>query len=195
MANYYTDHPEIAFYLQHPLMRRIVELREKGFADKDLYPDAPVDYEDCIENYKRLLEVVGDITANIIAPNSESVDLEGPHLENGRMIYASKTVENMEAMRKAGLTGDLEPAELRRHPVRVRLRGAAAEVPPAHLRRRDHVHGPDRARCRFGPPARHAQGDVERGTGMLAPERCEAVHHQRRLRHPPGPRPQRRRNP
>ena len=109
MANYYTDHPEIAFYLQHPLMRRIVELREKGFADKDLYPDAPVDYEDCIENYKRLLEVVGDITANIIAPNSESVDLEGPHLENGRMIYASKTVENMEAMRKAGLTGVAQP--------------------------------------------------------------------------------------
>ena len=98
MANYYTDHPEIAFYFQHPLMRRIVELREKGFADKDLYPEAPVDYEDCIENYKRILEVVGDITANIIAPNSESVDLEGPHLENGRMIYASKTVENMEAM-------------------------------------------------------------------------------------------------
>ena len=90
-------------------MRRIVELREKGFADKDLYPEAPVDYEDCIENYKRLLEVVGDITANIIAPNSESVDLEGPHLENGRMIYASKTVENMEAMRKAGLTGVAQP--------------------------------------------------------------------------------------
>ena len=109
MANYYTDHPEIAFHLRHPLMRRIVELREKGFADKDLYPDAPVDYEDCIENYKRLLEVVGDITANIIAPNSESVDLEGPHLENGRMIYASKTVENMEAMRKAGLTGVAQP--------------------------------------------------------------------------------------
>ena len=109
MENYYTDHPEIAFYLRHPLMRRIVELREKGFADKDLYPDAPVDFEDCIENYKRLLEIVGDIAAHVIEPNSESVDLEGPHLENGRMIYASKTVENMEAMRKAGLTGVAQP--------------------------------------------------------------------------------------
>ena len=67
MANYYTDHPEIAFYFQHPLMRRIVELREKGFADKDLYPEAPVDYEDCIENYKRLLEITGDVAANTIA--------------------------------------------------------------------------------------------------------------------------------
>ena len=45
------------------------------------------------------------MAANIIAPNSESVDLEGPHLENGRMIYASKTFENLEATRKAGLHG------------------------------------------------------------------------------------------
>ncbi|MBP5689791.1 MAG: acyl-CoA dehydrogenase family protein [Bacteroidales bacterium] len=105
MANYYTDHPEIAFHLDHPLMHRIVELRERNFADKEKYADAPVDYEDCIENYKRLLEILGDIAANIIAPNSEDVDLEGPHLENGRMKYASKTVENMDALRKAGLCG------------------------------------------------------------------------------------------
>ena len=105
MANYYTDHPEIGFYLNHPLMRRIVELKERGFSEKDRYEEAPVNYEDCIENYRRLLEITGDIAANIIAPNSESVDLEGPHLENGRMIYASKTLENLEATRKAGLWG------------------------------------------------------------------------------------------
>ena len=45
------------------------------------------------------------MAANIIEPNSESVDLEGPHLENGRMIYASKTYENLDATRKAGLWG------------------------------------------------------------------------------------------
>ena len=105
MANYYTDRPEIAFYLNHPLMRRIVELKERGFTDKDKYADAPVDHEDAIENYKRLLEIVGDVAANIIEPNSEAVDLEGPHLENGRMIYASKTFENMDAATKAGLWG------------------------------------------------------------------------------------------
>lgn len=105
MANYYTDHPEIGFHLEHPLMRRIVELKERNFADKDQFDDAPVNYEDAIENYKRLLEITGDVTANIIEPNSESVDLEGPHLENGRMIYASKTVENIEATRQAGLWG------------------------------------------------------------------------------------------
>jgi len=80
MANYYSDHPEIGFYLNHPLMARI-------------------------ENYKQILDITGDVAANIIAPNSEDVDLEGPHLENGRMIYASKTFENLDATRKAGLWG------------------------------------------------------------------------------------------
>ena len=105
MANYYSDHPEIGFYLNHPLMARIVELKEKGFADAKEYADAPVDFEDAIENYKRILDITGDVAANIIEPNSESVDLEGPHLENGRMIYASKTFENLDATRKAGLHG------------------------------------------------------------------------------------------
>ena len=105
MANYYSDHPEIAFHLQHPLMKRIVELKEKGYVDAKTYPDAPVDFEDAIENYKRILEITGDVAANIIEPNSESVDLEGPHLENGRMIYASKTFENLDATIKAGLHG------------------------------------------------------------------------------------------
>ena len=105
MANYYTDHPEIAFHLNHPLMKRIVELKERNYADKENFDDAPVNYEDAIENYKRILDITGDVAANIIEPNSESVDLEGPHLENNRMIYASKTFENLDATRKAGLWG------------------------------------------------------------------------------------------
>lgn len=105
MANYYTDHPEIEFHLDHPLMKRIVELKEKGYADKDQFADAPVCYEDAIENYKRVLDITGDVAAKIIEPNSESVDLEGPHLVDGRMVYASKTVENIDATCKAGLWG------------------------------------------------------------------------------------------
>ena len=105
MANYYTDHPEIEFHLDHLLMKRIVELKEKGYADKDQFADAPVCYEDAIENYKRVLDITGDVAANIIEPNSESVDLEGPHLVDGRMVYASKTVENIDATCKAGLWG------------------------------------------------------------------------------------------
>ena len=105
MANFYTDHPEYDFYLNHPEMQRVVELKERNFADKDKYEDAPVDFEDAIENYKRVLEITGDIAANIIEPNSEDVDLEGPHLVDGRMHYASKTYDNIEATRQAGLWG------------------------------------------------------------------------------------------
>lgn len=105
MANYYTDQPELKFHLHHPLMKRIVELKERDFADKDKYEDAPVDFDDAMENYEKMLEITGDVAANIIEPNSESVDEEGPHLENGRMIYASKTYENLDATRKAGLWG------------------------------------------------------------------------------------------
>lgn len=111
MSNYYTDHPEIGFQLNHPLMKRIVELKERNYADQEKFEDAPINFEDAIENYKRLLEITGDITANIIEPNSESVDLEGPHLENGRMLYASKTLENLEATRQAGLWGVSMPRQ------------------------------------------------------------------------------------
>ena len=86
-------------------MKRIVELKERNFADKDTFEDAPVDYNDAIDNYNHLLEIMGDITANIMEPNSESVDLEGPHLVDKRMVYASKTYENLDATRKAGLWG------------------------------------------------------------------------------------------
>ena len=86
-------------------MKRIVDLKERDYADKDAFEDAPVNYEDALENYKRMLDITGDVAANIIEPNSESVDLEGPHLKNGRMLYASKTVENIEATRQAGLWG------------------------------------------------------------------------------------------
>ena len=105
MANYYNDNPELKFHLEHPMMERIVELKEVGYRDKDKYPEAPKDLEDALENYNMVLEIAGDVAANIIEPNSESVDIEGPHLEDGRMIYASKTYENLDAMNKAGLNG------------------------------------------------------------------------------------------
>ena len=177
MANFYTDHPEYDFYLNHPEMQRVVELKERNFADKDKYEDAPVDFEDAIENYKRVLEITGDIAANIIEPNSEDVDLEGPHLVDGRMhriedlrqhrgytpgwlvgyLYAS-SLQRLEHAYHSVLYGlgdcfgcrcrlpeHLVAAGLHRDSLRVRFRGAAPEVHPACLRRRDNVYGPYRA--------------------------------------------------
>ena len=110
MANYYSDIPEIQFELKNsPLMPRIVELKERGFADKEAYDEAPQDYADAIDTYDKVLDIVGDITANVIAPNAEDVDAEGPHCEGGRVRYAAKTYENQEAMIKAGLNGVTMP--------------------------------------------------------------------------------------
>ncbi len=109
MANFYTEHPEIKFQLNHPLMKRIVELKERNYADKDEYDYAPQNLEDAIDNYDKVLEIAGDVCGNIIAPNAESVDAEGPSVENNRMIYASKTYENLDAVRKAGLNGVTMP--------------------------------------------------------------------------------------
>ena len=105
MANSYTDIPEIRFHMHHDMMKRIVELKERGFADKDKFDYAPQDFDDAMDTYDKVLEIVGDINANIIAPNAESVDAEGPHCENGRVRYAEKTYENLDATTKAGLNG------------------------------------------------------------------------------------------
>ena len=109
MANFYTDNPNIKFYLSHPLIKHIVELKERNFADKDKYDYAPENFEDAMDNYERVLELAGDVMANVVAPNAEAVDAEGPHLENNRMIYASKTYENLDATIKAGLNGVTMP--------------------------------------------------------------------------------------
>ena len=89
MANCYSDHEELKFELNHPLMKRIVELKERNFADKDKFDYAPLDYADTMDSYDRVLDIVGDITATTIADNAEGVDLEGPHHEGDRVRYAS----------------------------------------------------------------------------------------------------------
>lgn len=112
MANFYTDNDALKFHLSHPMMRKIVELKERNFADADKYDYAPRDFEDAMDSYERVLDIVGDVSANIIAENAESVDQEGPHVENGRVIYAEGTKKNLDACRKAGLMGMAMPRRL-----------------------------------------------------------------------------------
>lgn len=109
MANFYLDNPSLKHHLHHPLMERIVELKERGFADKDKYDYAPQDFEDAMDSYEKVLEIVGEICGDIIAPNAESVDHEGTSVANGRVTYAKGTQENLDAVRKAGLMGIAMP--------------------------------------------------------------------------------------
>ena len=105
MANFYTDSPELKHYLNHPLMKRIVELRERDFEEKDLYAYAPQDHEDAMDNYDKVLDIIGEICGDIIAPNAEGVDHEGATCEGGHVRYAPGTEQNLDALRKAGLMG------------------------------------------------------------------------------------------
>lgn len=109
MANCYSDHKELRFELNHPLMKRIVELKERDFRDKDQYDYAPLDFEDAMDSYDRVLDIVGEITATTIADNAEGVDIEGPHHEGDRVRYASGTQQNLDAMVKAGMNGMTMP--------------------------------------------------------------------------------------
>lgn len=105
MANFYTDTPELKHHLNHPLMQRIVELKERNYADKDKYDYAPMDFQDAMDSYDRVLEIVGELCGDIIAPNAEDVDHEGPTVAKGRVTYAAGTQINLDAARKAGLMG------------------------------------------------------------------------------------------
>jgi len=111
MANFYSDNPALKFQLSHPLMQKIVALKERNFADKDIYDHAARDHEDAIDNYDKVLEIIGEICGDIIAPNAESVDHEGPQVINNRVIYARGTQENHDALAQAGLYGMALPRQ------------------------------------------------------------------------------------
>ena len=105
MANFYNDNPDLKHHLSHPLMEKIVELKERQYADAEAYDYAPMDFEDAMDNYDKVLEIVGEISGDIIAENAEDVDHQGPRVENNRVIYADGTARNLEVCRKAGLMG------------------------------------------------------------------------------------------
>jgi len=105
MPNFYTDNKHIKFHLDHPMMKKIVSLRERDYVEKEEFDYAPIDFEDAVDSYEKVLEIVGDISGNIIAENAESVDKEGPSIVNNEVKYASGTEENYEALKKAGLIG------------------------------------------------------------------------------------------
>ena len=105
MANYYTDNKDLSFHLHHPLMKKIVALKENNFTEAEEYEYAPIDFEDAMDNYEKILDIIGDITANVIAPNAESVDKEGPQLVDNEVIYARGTQENQAVLARAGLIG------------------------------------------------------------------------------------------
>ncbi len=109
MANFYTDNPDLKHHLSHPLMEKLVALKERNYTQANEFDYAPQNFEDAMDNYDKVLEVVGEICGTTIAENAEDVDHQGPRVENNRVIYADGTQRNLDACRKAGLMGMAMP--------------------------------------------------------------------------------------
>ena len=105
MSNFYTDNSDLKHHLTHPLMQKLVTMRERNFADAEKYDYAPFNYEDAMDSYEKVLEIAGEIAGDIVAPNAEDVDHEGPHVVDGHVVYAQGTQKNLDALVKAGLMG------------------------------------------------------------------------------------------
>ena len=105
MSNFYLDNSDLKHHLTHPLMEKLVAMKERNYADAEKYDYAPFNYEDAMDSYEKVLEIAGEISGEIVAANAESVDHEGPHVVDGRVVYAQGTQKNLDALIKAGLMG------------------------------------------------------------------------------------------
>ena len=111
MANFYTDNSDLKFHLSHPLMQKIIALKEQDFKDFGVYDYAPANAEDALDSYDKVMEILGEITGDVLAVNAESVDHDGPVCEGGRVTYAAGTAENQRVLTQAGVYGMSLPRE------------------------------------------------------------------------------------
>ncbi len=87
--NFFTDNLDIQFRLDQIDLSEVVELKENGYAYAQDYPAAPRNYADAKDNYRLMLEVLGDICANIVAPKAAEADEEGAQFQRWRgVLYA-----------------------------------------------------------------------------------------------------------
>ena len=103
--NFFLDNKDIQFHLDHPLMKKIVALKEDDYQQAKEFDYAPADYNDAMDSYKKVLEIVGEVCADTLDANAEGVDAEGPKVVNDRLIYASGTQQNHDKLTQAGVYG------------------------------------------------------------------------------------------
>lgn len=111
MANFYLDNPDLKFHFDRLKIKEAVEILEHGFTLAEKYEDAPRDYEEAVSYYESALELLGEICGDRIAPRAMSVDEEGTRFENGKVEYASGTVENVKDLGDAGFMGVIIPRQ------------------------------------------------------------------------------------
>lgn len=103
MPNFFTDNKDLLFQFENLNLEEITELAENGYSDSKTYNYAPVNYNDAVENYRKVLEIVGDIAGNFIAPRAVQIDMEGNKVENGKVIYSEGLRQNIKQLSDAEL--------------------------------------------------------------------------------------------
>lgn len=111
MPNFFTENQDILFQFENLDLEEIVRIAENDYSQTKKYTYAPHNYADAIENYKKILEIVGDISGNFIAPRAAEVDEQGNTIENGKVIYAKGTQENLKQLSDAELMAIEFPRE------------------------------------------------------------------------------------
>jgi len=106
MANFYSDNDDIRFLLRHLDLAGVAELVEEGFGFANKCDYAPANAAEALENYDMVLDSLGQLSGDFIAPRAEDVDQQGNTLNpDGSVTYAKGITEALEALAKADVMG------------------------------------------------------------------------------------------
>ena len=109
--NFFLDNPDLQFQLEKLDLREALEIKEKGYSLHETYPAAPRNYKDAKDNFRLMLEILGEICATVIAPRAAEADEEGAQYSDGEVRYSAPTQEALEALKQAELMGVMLPRE------------------------------------------------------------------------------------
>ena len=108
MANFFLDNDDIQFLFDHIDLAELAGIQEDGFvhAADDPSGYAPRDAADAVDNYRRVLEIVGEAAGEMIAKNAEQIDREGNTLnEDGTVTLHPLVQQNLDRLSQADLMG------------------------------------------------------------------------------------------
>ena len=106
MANFFTDNEDMKLLFDHFDLPRLAGIMEDGFQFAGEFDFAPTDAADAIDNYRRILTMLGELSAEQIAPTAEETDQVGNTLnEDGSVTYAPGIAKAIKLLGEADLMG------------------------------------------------------------------------------------------
>ena len=106
MPNFYADNDDIRFLFKHIDLGALAKLCEEDFKFASQFDSAPAGADEAIRNYEMVLDSLGQLSGDFIAPRAESVDREGSTLNaDGSVSYAKGIAESIDKLAKAEVMG------------------------------------------------------------------------------------------